>query len=102
MQEQTYKLLEEEVKEEPRKKSTRSSSSESSSSSLSTVQEVCSGLREYFNVLLGSQLLYKFEREQHADLIKDMPDKDMADVYGPIHLLRLTCTKPLSPRAFAN
>ena len=44
------------------------------------VQEVTSGLKEYFNVMLGSQLLYKFEREQHSDFIKKMPDVPMCNV----------------------
>ena len=39
------------------------------------ILEVTAGLREYFNVMLGSQLLYKFEREQHADIMKEHPDK---------------------------
>ena len=53
------------------------------------ILEVTAGLREYFNVMLGSQLLYKFEREQHADIMKENPDKPMCKVYGPIHFLRL-------------
>ena len=53
------------------------------------ILEVTAGMREYFNVMLGSQLLYKFEREQHADLIKEHPDQPMCKIYGPIHLLRL-------------
>ncbi len=54
------------------------------------VSEVVEGLREYFNVMLGSQLLYKFEREQHADLIREKgQDVPMSSLYGPIHLLRL-------------
>jgi len=53
------------------------------------ILEVTAGLREYFNVMLGSQLLYKFEREQHADIMKEHPDKPMCKLYGPIHFLRL-------------
>ena len=39
--------------------------------------------------MLGSQLLYKFEREQHSDIIKEHQDTPMSKIYGPIHLLRL-------------
>lgn len=53
------------------------------------ILEVTAGLREYFNVMLGSKLLYKFEREQHADTLKEHPDTPMCKIYGPIHFLRL-------------
>ncbi|XP_076064057.1 mortality factor 4-like isoform X2 [Oratosquilla oratoria] len=55
----------------------------------SAVQEVVAGLREYFNVMLGTQLLYKFERPQYAEFLKENPDKQMSDIYGFIHITRL-------------
>ena len=39
-------------------------------------------VQEYFNVMLGSQLLYKFEREQHADILKATPEVPMCKVRG--------------------
>ncbi len=61
---------------------------ESKTNREAAVTEVTSGLYEYFNVMLSSQLLYKFEREQHADIVKTNPDLPMSKIYGPIHLLR--------------
>jgi len=52
-------------------------------------QEVCRGLRDYFNCVLGSQLLYKFERVQYADVLKEHPGQLMSQLYSPVHLLRL-------------
>jgi mortality factor 4-like protein 1 len=37
--------------------------------------------------MLGSQLLYKFERIQYSDFLKSK--KQLSDIYGAIHLLRL-------------
>lgn len=60
-----------------------------SSSEKDAGSEICQGLREYFNVLLGTQLLYKFERPQYAELVQEHPGKAMSELYGPEHLLRL-------------
>lgn len=51
--------------------------------------EVCSGIIEYFNVMLGSHLLYKFERTQYSDLLKEYPGKPLSEIYGCEHFLRL-------------
>lgn len=56
---------------------------------LGTYSEVCTGINEYFNVMVGSQLLYKFERTQYGDILKEHPDKPLCEVYGCEHLLRL-------------
>ncbi|KAL5967252.1 hypothetical protein TSMEX_005019 [Taenia solium] len=52
-------------------------------------REFVNGLRVNFNFILGSQLLYKFERPQYAELLKSHASLEMVDLYGPMHLLRL-------------
>lgn len=51
--------------------------------------EVTNGFKEYFNVMLGSQLLYKFERPQYQQFLHENPGKELSSHYGFIHLLRL-------------
>lgn len=54
------------------------------------LNEYTLGIKDYFNVMLGAQLLYKFERLQYQNLLKEHgKDTDLTAHYGVIHLLRL-------------
>ncbi|XP_067932933.1 MAM and LDL-receptor class A domain-containing protein 1-like [Watersipora subatra] len=54
-----------------------------------TILEITKGLRDYFNAMLGTQLLYKFERTQYGELLKEHKGEQLTFIYGSIHLLRL-------------
>lgn len=53
------------------------------------VNEVVEGLKAYFDKALGRLLLFRFEKQQYLDIIKESEEKPMSDVYGAEHLLRL-------------
>merc|ERR1719319_590099 len=53
------------------------------------ILEVTAGIREYFNAMLPSHLLYRQERAQYEAMVKQAPGLVPCKVYGPVHLLRL-------------
>ncbi|KAI9140617.1 MRG-domain-containing protein [Paraphysoderma sedebokerense] len=58
------------------------------------LSEVITGLQLYFDKALGTILLYRFERQQYVDIRKNFPDKEMSEIYGAEHLLRLFVQLP--------
>ncbi|OJD23684.1 hypothetical protein ACJ73_04962 [Blastomyces percursus] len=72
-----------------------------SQAQVDVLEEVLSGVREYFHKCLGRLLLYSFEREQYHILQKKWEsaaegfvDKGPCDVYGAEHLARLFASLP--------
>eukprot|EP01135_Chromosphaera_perkinsii_P007721 Nk52_evm10s967 gene=Nk52_evmTU10s967 len=67
------------------------------------VKEVVSGVKTYFDFTLGHLLLYRFERQQYADVVEAKKSNmktqvaytpSLCDVYGAEHLLRLFVKLP--------
>jgi|ERR1700738_1492742 len=52
-------------------------------------EEVVSGIVVYFDRCLGNILLYRFERQQYVDIRRTNDGKEMSEIYGAEHLLRL-------------
>ncbi|CAG9766678.1 unnamed protein product [Ceutorhynchus assimilis] len=67
------------------KKSVKSNNMSKESAAIETIR----GIKEYFNITLSTQLLYKSERAQYTNLVRDNPDKTLTEIYGAMHLLRL-------------
>lgn len=53
------------------------------------LSEIISGITLYFDKALGNNLLYRFERAQYVEQRRANPDKQMSEIYGAEHLLRL-------------
>jgi mortality factor 4-like protein 1 len=62
---------------------------------ISILDEVLEGLKLYFDKALGNILLYRFERQQYADIRKRQPNVSMCEVYGAEHLVRLFVQLPM-------
>jgi len=67
------------------------------------IRTITSGIQIYFDRSLGSNLLYRFERPQYADVRRQYitgpkvivgQEKDMSAVYGAEHLLRMLVSLP--------
>ncbi|KAI8343730.1 MRG-domain-containing protein [Chlamydoabsidia padenii] len=59
------------------------------------LDQVLHGLCMYFDKSLGPVLLYRFERRQYHDILKNISNKkDLTDIYGAEHLLRLFVQLP--------
>lgn len=65
-----------------------------SDQTLVETQEIFNGLKMYFDRALGQILLYDNERAQHLALGKTHADKNMSEIYGAEHLLRLFVRLP--------
>nr|XP_020831341.1 mortality factor 4-like protein 2 [Phascolarctos cinereus] len=53
------------------------------------IGELVAALQEFFDKVLGTQLLYQFEKLQHCEMLARHPRAHMSHIYGGAHLLRL-------------
>eukprot|EP00833_Pecoramyces_ruminatium_P003561 jgi/Orpsp1_1/1177593/evm.model.c7180000062054.1 len=53
------------------------------------ISEMLDGIQLYFDRALGNILLYHFEREQYKKIQKEDEEKNMSEIYGAEHLIRL-------------
>jgi len=60
----------------------------------SSLIEILSQIKEYFDKALGTILLYRFERHQYSEILKTYPNKSLTEIYGVEHLLRLLVKFP--------
>lgn len=58
------------------------------------LDEVVAGIKTYFDKALGNMLLYRYERQQYLEVTKAHKNKEMSEIYGAPHLLRLFVTFP--------
>ncbi|KAH6902543.1 MRG-domain-containing protein [Coprinopsis sp. MPI-PUGE-AT-0042] len=67
------------------------------------IDTITSGLQTYFDKSLGTNLLYRFERPQYAQIRKQYwtgqdvvigTEKEMSSIYGAEHLLRMLVSLP--------
>jgi len=59
-----------------------------------SVNEIILGIRAYFDKALGTLLLYRFERKQYSDVLRQYPGKNVCEIYGVEHLLRFLVKMP--------
>ncbi|MEJ1281119.1 hypothetical protein NN561_012068 [Cricetulus griseus] len=54
-----------------------------------SIDELVYRIRKSFNKMLGTHLLFQFEKLQYAEILLAYPDIPMSQIYGAPHLLRL-------------
>merc|ERR1711991_64523 len=58
------------------------------------LRETVFGIQKYFDVALGTSLLYKIERYQYYDMLESYPNCTPSQLYGMEHFLRLLVKLP--------